>query len=142
MPRTRQRSPVRPSPLSSEIEVWYQKLEDAGFEDIEQPFKQGEPLLIWHSLEFAKPSALLRQEKRSRYQTQIDAFANSPEFPEILILMTRHGNNLFDSDEIENIWEFHRNGLSMRAIAYKMDCSKTCVLYLLRRMKEWMSLTV
>lgn len=140
MPRTRQRSPVRPSPLNSEIEVWYQKLEDSGFEDIEQSPDSESPLKDWHSFSFTSIESQARKRKREVYQAKIDAFANSPEFPEITQLMVRHRNNLYNALQVEKIWDMHRDGVPERDIALEMGCSQSCIHFMLKRMREWMSL--
>ncbi len=115
---------------------WYEKLQGSGFEDIEC----GENLIVWHSTAFQKPSAILRSEKQAQYQARIDSFANDPQFVDIVFKMSRELNVLFTSEGIEYIWTLHREGRSERNIAEEMECSKSCIHYMLKRLREWMNL--
>lgn len=169
MPRKRPQLKLQSTPPSSLVEVWYDRLRESGFEDIEdvgstphsrkitapvyrkrsmgvtQDFKQSDgdvPLKDWHSFSFTSIESQMRKQAREVYQAQIDTFANSPEFPEIIALMVRHGNNLYDTQGIERIWDLHRNGITERGIALEMSCSQSCIHFMLKRMREWMKLTV
>lgn len=129
--------------LFNELQAeWYKKLNDEpdGFKDIENTKNPDSPLIEWHSFKYTSEQAQLRMAKRSEYQNQIDSFANDPAFPEILVLMVKHGNNLFEEPGIEKIWSLHRQGVTERTIAIEMGCSKTCIHVMLIRMREWMKL--
>lgn len=130
--------PERIHPSLEELtRYWNERLEESGFHDIEEP---DQSLKEWHSFKFISISSQVRQSKRSDYQRRIDDFANDPQFPEILKLMVKHWNSKFTELQVESIWSMHRGGLTERAIAVEMTCSKTCIHYLLRRLKEWMNL--
>lgn len=134
----------RINPAFNELEkLWYERIRfEAGFDDIENLSDPDRGLMIWHSSNFLKPEVALRAAKRSHYQDQIDTFANDPTFLEITELMVRHGNSRFGQAQVEHIWELHRNGQSQRRIAIEMGCSKSCIHFMLERMREWMRLTV
>lgn len=127
---------VRPS-LEELTTYWNKRLEESGFRDIEE---SDSSLKEWHSFKFISISSQLRQSKRSGYQLQIDSFANDPQFTEILKLMVKHGNSRFSEVQVETIWTMHRDGLTERRIALEMNSTKSCIHFLLQRMKEWMNL--
>lgn len=117
---------------------WYAKLE--GFSDIERFGCPDESLMVWHSTEFLDPLSRQRSAAREEYKLKIDAFANDHQFPEILVKMTSHFNSKFSPAGVEEIWTLHREGRSERNIADQMMCSRSCITFLLRRMREWMHL--
>ena len=119
---------------------WAQRLRDAGFRDIEDIRYPDRPLLRWHSFDFVSESSQERKERRTAYQLRVDVFTNDPQFNEIVLLMVKHGNSRFDRFGIEWIWGRHREGWSERRIAEDLKCSKSCIHYLLCRMREWMGL--
>lgn len=119
---------------------WYKKLHDEGFRDIEDTSSPKAPLFRFHSFDLPSQEAQVRSERRSIYQLRIDSFANDPAFPEITLLMTKHWNSKFKAEDIEVIWTLHRDGFTERGIAAEMNCSKSCIHFLLQRMREWMKL--
>lgn len=125
-----------PRPPNDLVREWYAKLE--GFTDIEDG--PDGPLKDWHSFKFVSLASQAKWEKRSPYQTQIDNFANNPEFHEVLRLIVKHGNSRFDPRGIEYIWTMHRDGVTERGIAQEMRCSQSCVHFLLKRIRSWMKL--
>ena len=132
---TRARMQKGPRPPNDLVREWYAKLE--GFTDIED--ENGE-LKAWHSVRFLQAGVLAQKARRSAYQLQIDNFANNPEFHEILKLIVKHGNSRFDARGIEYIWTMHRDAVTERRIAQEMKCSKSCIHFLLRRIRSWMTL--
>lgn len=140
MPRKRQQDPVRSNPLSSQIEVWYEKLEEEGFNDIEELSNSEYVLKDYHCRRFQSEETLAKIAKRSRYYEAVSIFTNSPDFPEIVRLMVRHRNNLYSALQVEKIWDMHREGATERGIASEMGCSQSCIHFMLKRMREWMSL--
>lgn len=126
--------------LSELQREWYEKLKQDGFIDIEDSSDPSGQLKEWHSFKFISLSSQIRKTKRSQYQLQIDSFANDPSFVEVTILMTKHWNSRFKALDVELIWTLHRDGLTERGIASEMKCSKSCIHFLLERMREWMSL--
>lgn len=121
---------------------WNEKLRSEGFDDIEDTTKDDRPLKEWHSFKFLSYKAQIRQKKREGYQHQIDTFANDPQFFEILRLLGSHGNSKFSEANLEHIWHLHRAGDTERSIAKQMECSQSCIHFLLKRFKEWMKLIV
>jgi hypothetical protein len=77
--------------------IWYKKLEESGFEDIEQ---DDDKLKAWSS-RFAHDNVRQLMEDRQPYYRLCDRFLN--EFK-------------FDSNFETVIWEYHSNGLSNKQI--------------------------
>lgn len=123
-------------------EEWYEKLSESGFTDIEVvlPGNEDTALVRFHSFDLLLEGAQARREKRSPYQSQIDLFANDPQFPEILRLIVKHGNSKFSTRQIEYVWSMHRDGITERRIASEMKVSQSCIHFLLKRMRAWMKL--
>ena len=46
---------------------WYRKLEQEGFQDIEESLKEHSPLKRWHSHDFRSKSVVRRYESQSKY---------------------------------------------------------------------------
>lgn len=125
----------------SQLEIeWYQKLKESGFEDIENHLSPDRPLKRWDSFKFVSVTFNERKIVRTQYQIKIDTFANDPSFPEVIQVMVKHWNNRFDTLGLEKIFELHRLGHSERDIASQMNCSKSCIHYMLKRIEEWMKL--
>lgn len=143
MPKARTVRAQQP-PFNKLKQEWYQKLKDSGFEDIENTHLEDHPLIRYHSYFFKRKSreVEVRVERGSGYREKIDSFANDPAFSEIVLLMVRHGNSRFAQEEIESIWQMHRSGSSERVIANSMGCSKSCIHFILERMRAWMRLVV
>ena len=127
-------------PLSDMQAEWYQRLKDEGFDDIEDTSHPDRPLLSWHSTRFISARIQEKMFKRLDYQREIDAFASDPQFQEILHLLVKHGNSKFNKLQVEEIWNLHRHGSTEREIADEMRVSKSCIHFLLVRIKEWMKL--
>lgn len=129
------------SPTFKEIEAfWYEKLKSTGFVDIENTADPERPLNVWHSFKYTSKTAQIRKERRAIYQQRIDIFAQSREFSEIINLIVKHGNSRFSNAQVTAIWDMHRHGITERGIAAEMDCSKSCIHFLLHRIKAWMKL--
>ena len=129
-------------PQFTQIEAhWYKKLKDEGFEDIENVKDKDRPLVEWHSFKFTSESTQIRKIKRSPYQMQIDLFANHPDLNQILTLIVKHGNSLFDEVGVRQIWDMHRIGVTERQIAKEMHCSHSCIHFMLRRIRDWMKIS-
>jgi len=86
-------------------DVWYKKLKDSGFEDIEQP---------GGSINIGAPRSIHFQEEDLRQITQ-DYYC-----------MAYHFLNSYEFDsELERvIWDYHTNGLSNRAIGKLLKQTK------------------
>lgn len=129
------------SPQFNELEsYWYEKLKENGFKDIEDTQDPDRALIFWHSCYFKREKILKQKIAWDAYQERMDAFSNSTEFKEILNLLAKHGNNLFDQEGIMRVWELHRKGTTQREIARVMNCSQTGVHFMLKRIKTWMNL--
>lgn len=116
---------------------WYSKLD---FEDIEDTGRKDRPLKSWHSSKFIREDAKLRGEDRERYNQQLNSFVNKFDFYEICSLICKHGNRPFNMKQIAEIIEMHREGLTERAIALRINRSKTCVHKILADAREWMKI--
>ena len=117
---------------------WYQRLYDDGFRDIENVADPERPLKEWHSRKFASERSQIRQEEQERYQQRISDFLNSSHVDEICGLIVKHGNSSITPNKVKKILEFHRDGLTQRAIAKRLRCGKKCVHITLNKAKEWM----
>lgn len=80
---------------------WYQKLADAGFEDIEDVRRSDAPLKSWHDYRF-RQAADVRVETTRAYYERAQVLLHEGRFP-----TATH----------RRIWELHCTGLSNRKIA-------------------------
>jgi|SRR6185312_774732 len=125
----------------TELEIyWYQKLEESGFQDIEDPTYPDRPLKRWDSHWFKSQETQRRRAEREEYLKQIDQFLNSGSVEEICALIVRHGNSKLSAIEVRMILEFHRDGFSRRKIAVKMHTCPDRVKRALAKAKEWMKI--
>lgn len=85
--------------------LWYQKLKDAGFEDIENTRIEGAPLVYYHSHRFATAYNPLFFSQRQEYYRLAGIFLYHHEF---------------DSSTERSIWELHSEGLSIAKIAIRL----------------------
>jgi hypothetical protein len=125
----------------SDVEAeWYDKLKTSGFEDIEKTSDPNRPLTRWHSFDLVSERLQNRKITWEVYERRVEIFTNSKDFTEIINLICKHGNSIFGEVEITSIWEMHRNGHTERGIAAEMECSKSCIHFLLHRIRAWMKL--
>lgn len=133
--------PKTPKTLKELQEIWYQKLRDkTDFVDIEDTTKPDRPLKEWHSSKFQTHRSKSRQAAREAYDKMMDRFLNSKSIDEICELIVKHGNSSIGPKKVKQILEFHRNGLTHRAISKKIKCGQKCVHITLRKAKAWMKL--
>lgn len=118
--------------------IWYAKLKEQGFEDIENTGITTRPLKDWHSFKFIDESSQARQKTRSEYQKKADDFINREDLKEICLLIVKHGNNTLTAVQIESIWELHLQGFTERGIAHYLKRSKTCIHGVIERVRTWM----
>lgn len=89
--------------------IWYQKLKEEGFEDIENNERPGTPLNAWHSLKW-------RYIPQERMEETMLYYAQAKE-----LLYTFH----FENTAQKRIWELHSEGLSKREIEKALAKTKT-----------------
>lgn len=120
---------------------WTQRLIDSGFRDIENTNLPERPLIQWHSFDLVSEATQSRKRRRDEFTEKAQSLANNPQFQEILELMVKHGNSRFDRFGIEFVWERHvSQGWSERRLAEHLSVSKSCIHFILVRMREWMNL--
>jgi len=83
--------------------IWYKKLKDNGFNDIEDTSTEGRLLKSWHSFRYKED-----EEKTVYYEKAHD------------ILNSHH----FKKEEYRAIWEMHCEGLSEREISERLKSFK------------------
>lgn len=130
----------KPVSLKDEEAWWYARLKVEGFQDIEDISKPDRPLKEWHSQKFASQRSRIRQTQRDNYNKMIDNFINSKAINEICSLITKHGNVLVKPDQVKQILELHRDGLTERKIAEKIKCGKKSVHSTIEKARTWMKL--
>lgn len=131
------------NPLLTQLEkIWYERLKAEGFCDIESLSHPDRKLKDFHSLHFHRRSLKFEQrmQKTKEYIQRCDDFANHPRFPAVLESLSRHGNAIFTAYGISHVWDLHRTGQSDREIALEMAVSKSCITFLLKRLRKWMEL--
>ena len=134
--------PTKAKPFKEVEAEWYAKLkaEPIGFQDIEDVSNPDRPLKEWHSMKFMSERSRARQAERENYNRMIDNFINSRAINEICGLITSHGNSALKPQAAKKILELHRDGLSQRKIAEKMNVGKKCVHSTLEKARTWMKL--
>lgn len=81
--------------------VWYKKLKEQGFEDIEDTSKSDRPLEAWHSLRFQKVVGV-QVDMTQAYYYRAKELLNTYQFK---------------NKTHQRVWELHCEGLSKREIA-------------------------
>jgi hypothetical protein len=89
-------------------DVWYKKLEDQGFDDIE--YRDG-------SLRHAKGARSVTWERDDLKQLVQDYYCMAYHFL---------NDYQFDTELDKIIWEYHTNGISVRNIAKLLNEAKVC----------------
>lgn len=84
--------------------IWYKKLEEDGFRDIEQ---DEDNLKVWSS-KISRGRRLELGESREAYYHMATRFLNDYQF---------------SSDKEKSIWEYHTNGISARNIALLLQAA-------------------
>lgn len=117
--------PRKQQSLAELTEIYYKKLKDSGFEDIEK----NEYLLKTWSTKFSSKQTLDRYEAKEEYFRLARHFLNDYQF----------------SSELEKaIWTYHSEGLSHRNIAQLLNdaklayTNKDAIMLVVRRLKEIM----
>lgn len=106
--------------------LWYKKLKDSGFEDIED---ENNELKVWSSA-FRRKKSLVSWEAKESYYHMANKFLNEYQFENSL-------------DKI--VWEYHSNAISMRDISdlliktkVKKNFNRTYVWRILARLQDSM----
>lgn len=118
--------------------LWYKKLRDSGFNDIENALDPYRPLNDWHSRKFCSDDSLVRQAKAKEYIGRVTLLVQHPDWQDICKGMVRHGNSALTLKLAQRILELHLDGFSEREIAREIKRSKNCVHLLIVKAREWM----
>lgn len=102
--------------------VWYDKLKESGFEDIEDTNSPHEYLKTWHSSYFQIVHEPIAYEHKKVYYEQASAFLHE--------YFTDHQYGLFDKFRPDLVWELHVQGVSVREIAKRLEM-KACRVHLI-----------
>lgn len=100
--------PKRRNEYERQKEIWYKKLKDTGFDDIEVNYKNLEHIrelpeaFRQHSLPQTQVFNQIKRESTVAYYNMATTFLN--DYP-------------FQSERDRVIWEYHSNGLTIREIA-------------------------
>lgn len=119
---------------------WYQKLEEQGFQEIENLKSRARPLKEWHSFKLISERVIIRQAKYSQYQVRIDDFSNHPSFHDACKFIANRKNCTFTEEQIALVWELHRTGLTRRAICKRLGRVKSRIDDIIRDFRQWMNL--
>ena len=90
--------------------LWYSKLRDEGFSDIEKPDCAMPSLMTWHHAYFQKRYTVRQFKNKQRYYELAAQFAF---------------DHRFESDRDRQIWILHSEGLPVRRIAERLNL-KVC----------------
>jgi hypothetical protein len=107
-------------PSRAEVEFWYNKLAESGFEDIEHSSGK---LKENHNNMFARKGEHLRHQKRAAYYAAATDILNTFKF---------------SSAEDRGLWELHADGKSIRMIAKELGASRMNIQRRLQRIKSEM----
>lgn len=118
---------------------WYKKLEESGFDDIEETSDPDRPLKAWHSRRFRFPDAKARKTSATENEKRLSEFLNGTNIMDICDSISRHGNNKLTKERVMKIIELHREGRTHRKIARTLRCSKAVVFRTLLKVREWMA---
>lgn len=113
-PKKKQEQRLKQKQLNELTQLWYQKLKDEGFEDIEESFQ-------YHSLYFAQAFGKLQHRSSSRldYHERAIAFLDLYEF---------------ESSQERDVWEMHTMGHSQRDIVKRLNVSKGTVYRTIKKL--------
>lgn len=120
--------------------LWYSRLNTEGFVDIEDTSKEARPLKEWHSFKFSHENHHQRKHQFDEYIERITKFMEHDSFSEICGLIVRHGTCRVTKIEAINIIRMHSQGMSQREIASIVNKDQPRIHWVIKRMKEWMSL--
>lgn len=120
--------------------IWYKKLADAGFEDIENTELPDRPLKQYDSFYYARERLRHEMDSHQPYQQRIEDFYNGEQFPVVCKMLAARKNSLTQA-QIKQVWELHIEGRPMRAIAKEMGITLSRVNYLIGRLRAWMNLS-
>lgn len=121
-------------------DVWYQKLRDGDFTDIESVSITSRPLLEWHNHKFASERFKIIQATRSQYQVEIDEFIHHHSFVDACKVVASHGNCRFTEGEAQLVWELHIQGYTRRRMAQELNKSKWTIDNIIKGLCAWMRL--
>ncbi len=135
-------------------ELWYQRLKESGFEDIEDVSRRDRPLKSWQSWQFTEESRSQRRARNEEYQSLIDSFLHREDFPGICEIVApeiqaepkryrgcKPGALPFSAAQVRQAWELHCEGITERQIAARLERSKTGVHKILASLRIWAKLT-
>jgi len=121
-------------------DLWYKRIKQKGFIDIENTKLPSCPLKKWDSFTIPSERFQIIKNSKSLYQQEIENFHNHPEFKEICKSIVKHGNSKFKAIEIEIIWSMHVEGYTQRRIAKEFKKAKSRIDDVIKGLREWMSL--
>ena len=135
---------------------WYEKLEENGFQDIEDHSLDFKPLKTWSGISiefynknteettnmldlFAHQEPLKSQQSCFPENIQHSEYdlLNSDEFDSICSWICRHGNRSITSETVKTIWIMHLDGLSTRLIGTRLEINHNLAFRIIRILKEW-----
>lgn len=117
---------------------WYKKLEDKGFEDIEDTSNPNRPLKEWHSIKAGTKRYRRIQTTSKEYQQQIDKLLNHETFDDACKFIIKHGNCKFSQQQVKSIWVMHTQGQTNRSIARQLGRVKSRIDAVINKFREWM----
>jgi hypothetical protein len=83
--------------------IWYKKLRDSGFEDIEDVSSPQRFLKTWHSTYFFNRYTPETYEHKEMYYRMCSHFLHEYAFP---------------TDRLKEIWKMHTEGMSLRSMSF------------------------
>ena len=122
--------------------LWYAKLKESGFVEIENTELASRPLLEWHSFKFLSKSAQVDRSDAQAYAMKADAFLNSNHIDEICTIISSARNVTYSAEMAKLVWKSHCEGVSERKIATDFKLTQTQVHNILKRFRQWMNLVL
>lgn len=119
-------------------DLWYAKLADSGFVDIENTDLPGRPLKEWHSRKFIEGACKLRGERAKDFQVRIERLRFSPQFDGIV---RECAIGKLSEATIKHLWDLHCEGKSRREIAKELKTSPWVVHRMIVKLEAWAALT-
>ena len=110
--------------------VWYKKLKDTGFEDIEDTSNDQEFLKSWHSSYFQVRNTPDEFEAHREYYSMAGKFLEDQ--------FKGQQYDIFKKNPSGVVWELHSEGLSIRNIAKNLGMKECQVFQIIRTLKNKM----
>ncbi len=120
-------NPPKAQDLKALQKIWYQKLKESGFDDIEDTSSKREYLKNWESTYFYRRYDPMSFEMKQEYYRQANLFLNEYKFEWI------RGSSIINWMEKE-IWRLHADGSSIRDIELALGLNRNKVHLIIKKL--------